>query len=956
MAKLSPSGMAHLRAAALGTTALIGGFMFLVSAPAAQAACTVASGRLVNDLVSGDTVTCIGTFTDSELGGGDPIPTDVTMTIGDGTTPTSVVAPPNGAVILFDRSSVSVLAGATLSMTSAAASSPRLVEIYGNDSTVTIAGGTLELHGAPNSQAVKVNGLRNTVDLQSGEITASGNNAAFFNFLTGQNTVTISGGSIVGTGTGSTGVGLRNGNNTLTMSGGSISTATQAIVFHSGSNDAATISGGDISTTESGNAVEVVGTGSTLKISGGSITTTAGSANAVVAQAAQISDGSIKTSGDSSAGVSINANAGTLLMSGGSIKTTGANAHGINARGNDASLTINNGSVSATGSGANAIGISSETGTSTLTIGAAASITGNISGVRDTVPGADAVFELTLNGTGASVIDGAISGFETIAKNDSGSFKLNGVITGTNTININAGLLSLNTDFSGAINIASGGRLGGSGSLGALTVGTGSTLAPGNSIGRLNVTSADFASGSTFDVEVNDGGNVAGVNNDQLHATGTVNISSGAGVTVKPVNGTDNGTTYAASTVYKIISSDTLVKGTFGTVTDSFAFLDASLAYTTNSVDLTLSRNDTAFVAVGTTPNQIGVAGTVTELDSGNVVNAVTGLSEKEARDAFNQLSGEAQASFLGGLISSTGALRSVAGQRIQSAFDAGNASGGDLPSFVEGLAYWSQGYGGVSKSDGDGNAGGMKQDTGGVLVGADAVSGDWMLGLMAGYSRTSARVDDRNSSSDINSYHAGLYGSREFGALKLRSGLIYSWNDIATNRSVVFGGLNNQLSASYDAGALQAFGEIGYGIETEMALFEPFANLVHVNLATDGFTETGGSAALTSAKASSDVTFTTLGVRVNRAVNLGGTSATLKGMLGWEHGLGDTTPQSTLAFAGGKGFTISGTPIASDAAVFDAGFDVALSETATLGLSYNGQLSRDTSRHGVDGKFNVRF
>lgn len=54
------------------------------------------------------------------------------------------------------------------------------------------------------------------------------------------------------------------------------------------------------------------------------------------------------------------------------------------------------------------------------------------------------------------------------------------------------------------------------------------------------------------------------------------------------------------------------------------------------------------------------------------------------------------------------------------------------------------------------------------------------------------------------------------------------------------------------------------------------------------------------------------------------------------------------MAFAGSTPFTISGLPIAHDAAVIEAGADMAIGQNATLGLAYNGQLAQDHSFKGV--------
>jgi fibronectin-binding autotransporter adhesin len=82
----------------------------------------------------------------------------------------------------------------------------------------------------------------------------------------------------------------------------------------------------------------------------------------------------------------------------------------------------------------------------------------------------------------------------------------------------------------------------------------------------------------------------------------------------------------------------------------------------------------------------------------------------------------------------------------------------------------------------------------------------------------------------------------------------------------------------------------------------------------------------------------------------------TLHGGLGWRHAFGDVDPKTTLAFTGSTPFSIAGLPIARDAAIAEAGLDVAISRSATLGVSYTGQLAEDAQEHSFKGVLAVRF
>ena len=106
----------------------------------------------------------------------------------------------------------------------------------------------------------------------------------------------------------------------------------------------------------------------------------------------------------------------------------------------------------------------------------------------------------------------------------------------------------------------------------------------------------------------------------------------------------------------------------------------------------------------------------------------------------------------------------------------------------------------------------------------------------------------------------------------------------------------------------------------------------------------------------STNVTFTTLGLRGEHNLALGTGDAILRGMIGWRHAFGDTTPLSTHAFSAGTAFTIAGAPIARNSAVIEAGLDLNPTPNATFSLSYIGQLASGAQDHGLKANFAMRF
>jgi len=594
--------------------------------------------------------------------------------------------------------------------------------------------------------------------------------------------------------------------------------------------------------------------------------------------------------------------------------------------------------------------------TAGMLIGNTTSLQGNIAN------NAALIFDQIATGTYAGVISGSgsltkVGAGELILTGDSSAY--------SGTTDIAAGLLTINGSLGGVINF-SGGTLGGSGSLGNVTIASGGSIAPGNSIGTLNVANITMAAGSTYIVELNNGGFVAGTNNDLINATGTATINGGT-VHVTPVNGTGTGTTYTPGT-YTILTAAGGVTGIFTTLTDDYAFLNFALGYDANNVTLTSTLAATSFCLAGMTTNQCATGDAAFSVNSGSLFTALLNLTAAGAPGALDQLSGEAHASFKTALIEDSRFIRNVVNNRIRAAFDAVGASGtvstydGGKPVTVKAntdrFAVWGQAFGSWGHTNGDGNAAHLNRKTGGFFIGADApVFDTWRFGAVAGYSQTSFDVKDRQSSGSSDNYYVGLYGGTAWGDVAFRTGAAYTWHDVSSNRSVTFPGFGGSLKGDYNAATAQMFGELAYGFTAGSARFEPFANLAYVNLHTDGFTEQGGAAALTGASANTDATFATLGLRASTAFDIGGTTLTAKGMVGWRHAFGDMAPTSTMRFAGGgNAFNIGGVPIARDAAVIEAGLDYAITPNATLGVSYGGQFGSGISDQSARFNFNVKF
>ena len=554
-----------------------------------------------------------------------------------------------------------------------------------------------------------------------------------------------------------------------------------------------------------------------------------------------------------------------------------------------------------------------------------------------------------------------ISGAGSLTKLGLGGLVLEGTHSYTGETLVKAGALAVNGSIASSTltTVEAGAALGGTGTLGNTIVASGGRLAPGNSIGTINVAGdITFKAGSKFEVEANDKGE-----SDKVAATGRAILEGGSVLTLA------SGNNYAPQTSYSIVTATGGVAGTFADVSSNLAFLDPTLAYGANEVTLVLNRNDISFAEVGANPNQRAAAAALESLGFGNAAYvAVANLDEAGARDAFQQMSGEVHSSARGMMMQDGGVMLDAATRRIDQAF--GDTSAASFPVLAYGddglelapadtdrFALWTRAFGSWGDTKADATNVGFDRSTGGLLVGADTMVGDaWRVGLIGGYSRSSFNTDGDTSTGSSDNYHVGVHAGTRAGAFGLTMGAGYTWHRFDTNRSVAFAGFSDALSASYDGGTAQVFGEASYKADIGRLRVEGFSNLTYLNLRTDAFTETGGAAALSSEATSNDVTFTTLGVRGATDIALGSANATIHGTLGWRHAFGDVAPISSFAFDGSDGFDITGAPIARDAAILGAGIDFDVAPKAKLGISYTGQLASGASDHGIDAKLAVSF
>ncbi|BEN99797.1 autotransporter outer membrane beta-barrel domain-containing protein [Serratia marcescens] len=577
---------------------------------------------------------------------------------------------------------------------------------------------------------------------------------------------------------------------------------------------------------------------------------------------------------------------------------------------------------------------------------------------------------------------------------------------GTLILNATAGSdVNNGQGYSSAASIKAGGTLGGNGTLGQTEIQSGGHISPGDgNIGTLTLKRyLNFIGESFYDVDIAGDGR-----SDQLLVAGKTTISDRAKVQVTAL---DPQTSYKTGQSYRILTSDGGIDGQFAAAVSKSAFLDVALNHSANAVDLTIAQKDTGgenpggenpggenpggenpggenpggenpggenpggenpgsgkpgiFQTVAESGNQWNTAGALSTLVQNGpslaLYNSLLLLSAPEAREAFNQLSGEVYPSMQSNLIAGSTQLFNVLNQRMLRLFDNDSLPIPPLamslvqPAQAQNSGVWGQTFSSWGRNSGNGNVGKLDGNTTGFLLGADRKLADHnvRIGGYFGYSRGDYDVDSRRSKADTDNYHLGLYAAGQQDAFSLRGALGYTWHKIEGKRNVDFSGFSDRLKSDYDANSLLAFTEAGYRFGQPEMNVEPFINLSYIRLHTDSFQESGGAAALSVRNETMNTFYSTLGVR---GVTELPKNVSLYGSLGWQHAYGDKNTSSRMAFAGSDAFVTQGQAVDDNVMVGDIGVSVKLSRAATLDVGYQGQFGADTRVNSVNANLRWSF
>ncbi|AEK61192.1 Serine protease [Collimonas fungivorans Ter331] len=573
---------------------------------------------------------------------------------------------------------------------------------------------------------------------------------------------------------------------------------------------------------------------------------------------------------------------------------------------------------------------------------------------------------LTLGGNFVASFDSASSTFANniggnagLLKDGSGMLTLSGnnTYSGANeiakgTLNVTGSVASAVTIDSAGVLSGDGGRIGGSVSNSGRLSNTGG----GMTIAGNYTATASAVLANQFNSTLTVGGS-ATLGNSHLVATTPAGSSDPSGYVAQQV-GVKGKVLTAASGVSGVFQDVSFEHD--GTVFNPGTFLNATLAYTANEVDLSIARNDVKAVAAH------AFAADPTRTNS--AANVETGLKAADAMAASGNTGGNNSA-FLNSaaalqrtadIAAAAQVLDSLSGQIYASSqaltFQQSQAINRDLSNRLALLGspissgakagLWASVIGATGKLGQSGYSSADTSTWGGQFGFDTHLDDKAIVGAALSYSESKASFDRFGGAANSQDAGLSLYGryalSHDGIYVSGRAGIARVTSKI--NRNVILGSEVDSLSANHTDSMISAYAETGYVRQlSATSTLTPFAGISYDRLKRGAFTETGSPFGLTAGSSSYHQTASVLGLRGDAGFDWLGGHSNIQAYAAWQHGFNSGNLDFNAAFVGAPaaGFNVQGIGLARNSGWAGIGIITAVSRNWSWYGNYDAQFGK---------------
>ena len=496
------------------------------------------------------------------------------------------------------------------------------------------------------------------------------------------------------------------------------------------------------------------------------------------------------------------------------------------------------------------------------------------------------------------------------------------------------------------------------------------TLAPGNSPGTLTLGGIQFASGSTYQVEVDQvtglfdsiaiSGSLAGTGRAELNGNGTVVVS--------PIGSLMN------TGVYRILSAPE-VDGEFAGISGGTALFSQRLVYggTSGAEYVNLELRYAKFESYGIGKNGRSIGGYLDRFNGGGtpemkafvddlgLTPTVEGVGVKMSEIGVNAYADTLTTSLrrMLDLGSSVGARMELVGMEVVSGPGSGVVGSG--PS---GWSGWTSGAASSMDREARGTEGfgGSHLDSQSAVLGVEMPLGPIRLGWVGATGTSRANFAMPNARVESDSSHMGLYGVAKLGRGYVDGLLMYGLVDNEAERTIGVPGFGRTAKASFESEEFLL--RLGGGLQVMPAesAWEVSVNerISVAGVMQDSILETqGGALGVRTTAGRSVGLLNEVGMTVGRRFVVVRTPVLVRFRANWVHDFreGATLQASLLGAPAGAGmFGVESAPGEKDAVRMSGSVDIGLSERVGLRLGAEYELRRGAARGTLSISVGIEF
>lgn len=243
-----------------------------------------------------------------------------------------------------------------------------------------------------------------------------------------------------------------------------------------------------------------------------------------------------------------------------------------------------------------------------------------------------------------------------------------------------------------------------------------------------------------------------------------------------------------------------------------------------------------------------------------------------------------------------------------------------------------------------------------GMTVGIDRrINDNLILGVFGGYTRTNADLDTLGSTSKIDTWLAGAYGTYYAQSWFANGAVIYGRNSYDNKRMAV--GTANTSSPDGSQFGLQ--GSVGRDYRIDRWIVTPEVGLQYTTVWVDGYTE-AGTAALTVQSDRANSLRSSVGARLRTNVAMGSGVVTPELRASWQHEFLDKARDIRASFVDQSlpgTFTTTTAGAGTDFGIVGAGVSMSLAVRTQLTLGYDFKFGgHDFTAHQISGRVRHTF